>query len=316
MVAHETERLGIKLEEASPRHQVCECEHKGGRAVCRAVAPAVAPAPSAADGTSCGDSWRHQLAAEALVNMAWTAAGRQGTLQQQSLRTADQQQRSTMDSPATPNQEPCSQEPPCDPMPLAYGTPVEHGWHVHSQPLGPGALFAAAQHAPLHAPPLLHQCGPYIQYAAPPYSIAPQPPSPYSIAPPPPMDPYSIAGPPQPPPTVYGSSPYSRFPQHVVLSAASPCSLPQLRHLPTTSSRSRRPLLCRRPPPCSMPLRHRTACGTRHLMRCRRSLRRSSCATSRRAWRRGAHTSCPRRAGRASPPSTACSSRTTRARCG
>ena len=131
MVAHETERL---------------C----------AVAPAVAPAPSAAGGTSCGDNWWHQLAAETLVNMAWTAAGRQGTVQQQSLRTADQQQRSTMDSPATPNQEPCSQEPPCEPMPLAYGTPVEHVGSVHSQPLlqplGPGALFASAQHAPLPAP--------------------------------------------------------------------------------------------------------------------------------------------------------------------
>ena len=53
---------------------------------------ATAGATSAADETSCGDNWRHQLAAEALVNMAWTAAGRQGTVQQQSLRTADQQQ--------------------------------------------------------------------------------------------------------------------------------------------------------------------------------------------------------------------------------
>ena len=220
VVAHDTERPEIKLEEESAWHQLRECEHKGSRVVCRAAAPAVAPAPcSAADGTSCGDRWRYQLAAETLVNMAWTAAGRQGTVQQQSLRTADQQpQRSTMDSPATPNQEPCSQEPPCEPMPLAYGTPVEHVWPVHSQPLlqllGP-ALFAAAQ----HAPPLLHQHGPYIQDAAPPYSNAPQPPSPYSIAAPPP-----------PPPTLYGfllqSLPAARGPFCSIAPQPPPASAP------------------------------------------------------------------------------------------
>ena len=161
----------------------------------------------------------HQLAAEALVNMAWTAAGQQGTVQQQSLRMADQQQRSTMDSPATPNQEPCSKEPSCEPMPLAYSTPVEHDRPVHSQPsllqpLRP-ALFAAAQ----HAPPLLHQHGPYIQDAAPPYSNAPQPPSPYSIAAPPP-----------PPPTLYGfllqSLPAARGPFCSIAPQPPPASAP------------------------------------------------------------------------------------------
>ena len=213
-------------------------------------------ATSAVDETICGDHGRHQLAAEALVNMAWTAAGRrQGTVPQQSLRTADEQ-RSTVDSPATPNQEPCSQSPPCEPMPLTYGTPVEHVWPVHSQPLvqplGPPAVFAAAQ----HAPPRLHQYGPYLQYVAPPYSIAPQPASPYSIAPPPPMDPYSIAGPPPPPPTVYGFPlqplPVARGPFCSVApqpppASAPPCSIvprpapphmsapPSLQHAPAAS---------------------------------------------------------------------------------
>ena len=209
-----------------PRGTSCEpseCEQMGSCAACRAVAPAVAPAPLAVlDGTSGGDNRRHQLAAEALVNMA--------------------------------NQEPCSQEPPYEPMPLAYGTPVEHVWPVHSQPLlqppGP-ALLAASQ----HAPPLLHQYGPYNQYAALPYSIAPQPPSPYSIAPPPPpMDPYSIAGPPPPPPMVNGFSlqplPVARGPFCSILLQPPLASAPSYSIVPQPA-----------PPPMSAPrsLRHAPA---------------------------------------------------------
>ena len=63
------------------------------------------PSPSAADaGTSHSGSTRHQVAAEALLDMGWTAAEHgQGTVQQPSVRKAAQQ-RSAVDSPAAPNQ--------------------------------------------------------------------------------------------------------------------------------------------------------------------------------------------------------------------
>ena len=96
VLAHETERQ-VRLEEVSRHRQLTECA-QGSRAVSRAVASAAAADPSAA---GCGDAQRHQMAAaDALLSMA----------------AAEQQvvHHSTVDSPATPNQE-LNQEPPCVP---------------------------------------------------------------------------------------------------------------------------------------------------------------------------------------------------------
>jgi hypothetical protein len=112
VLAHGTERQ-VRLAEVSRHRQLTECA-QGSRAVGRAVASAAAAAPSAEDGTRCGDTRRHQLAAaDALLSMACTTAAQQGVVQQQSVRTADRQH-STVDSPATPNQE-LNQEPSCVP---------------------------------------------------------------------------------------------------------------------------------------------------------------------------------------------------------
>jgi hypothetical protein len=201
----------------------------------RAVFPPAAPA---ADGTSCGDSWRQQLAAEALLGMAGgTGAGRERPVQlQQSVRMAAQQ-RSTVDNQVAPNQ-------PGVPMPLPHAMPMAKHFVPAQpllQPLGPAVPVALQRYAPslpifLSIPtPPLHPYGGsyYLQPAAPPcWSIAPQPPQrrvypysiqqhhrptasrfgkallpsappPYSIAPQPnpPAPPYSIA--PQPPPPAY-----------------------------------------------------------------------------------------------------------------
>ena len=62
-------------------------------------------------------------AADALLSMA--AAEQQGVVQQHSVRTADRHH-STVDSPATPNQE-LNGEPPCVPMPPVTPAPsVQH----------------------------------------------------------------------------------------------------------------------------------------------------------------------------------------------
>ena len=119
VLAHETERR-VRLEEVSRHRQLTECA-QGSRAVSRAVASAAAADPSAA---GCGDAQRHQMAAaDALLSMA--AAEQQGVVQQHSVRTADRHH-STVDSPATPNQE-LNGEPPCVPMPPVTPAPsVQH----------------------------------------------------------------------------------------------------------------------------------------------------------------------------------------------
>ena len=142
-------------------------EHARGS---RAVAfPPAALAASAADGTSCGGSWRQQLAAEALLGMARTG----GT-----------------------------------PMPLPHAMPMANKHFVPAQsllqPRGPAVPVALQQ----YAPPLQYGES-YFQPAAPPcWSIAPPPPPPaypYSLTapqPPPPAYPYSTIARPQPPASV------------------------------------------------------------------------------------------------------------------